>query len=554
MANDSHSNPADRDLASLPVDLSALAGRLRADGAAWRDETDDETARIEGSALGHAQTLAGAPRDAGRGAPETLATADIGELGQLHDATRPARPSRRPRGLLAIAATIGIVALLTAVLHGMFARTGIEPPPAGWQTRTPPTGEQFASYAVSPDVPGLIVACIGDQTPHVSAGKMGPAHIWRSRDGGRHWQQLPSPLTAGCSLTMPPGGSGMIFASDPLGQGAISVSRDGGDTWRQIATPIQAPNAQRGDPFALLGHTVYRDGRLYGLGATILSVSDDDGATWTPQESSPDPLVKQSYVPLSLAADYSAPKAWFRVLGRGPNAMEQNAASAAASSAAYLQHSADDGRTWTTLSPTGPTGAPYSYQRGSLSIATTPSHPGRVCAAFAAAVGQLTRASAAAHPAGAALAALGAVPAITLGPPYREPLDVAIEASSDGGHTWTGGTIVHHQHNEGSAGGAAMDQQGNCFLADNAPGSGAAGTPTSDATIWRLRPGQTAAEPAYTIPGRSAQSLGVSPSGEGQSAQLLAVVETPQPPIICQGDVCPPYSPHPPQLLATTLP
>jgi hypothetical protein len=426
----------DHNLADLPADQGGFAAQLHVDGAAWRDQTAADSARV----------------------------------------------SRRPRGLLPAAAILGVIGLLAAVLHGLLAQNGIAPP-AGWQTRTPPTVEQFASYAVSPDVPGLIVACIGDQTPHVSAGQMGPAHIWRSRDAGRHWQKLEvSGFYAGCGIALPAGGRGTVVVLNHLDtEEYVAVSHDAGDTWKTVASEgsVQWDREVVRSTFNSLSTGIYRDDRLYALTPTqttadrqpgaylakVLAYTPDDGATWIPIETTPDPLGAQGFLALTIAADYRAPAAWFRVLARGPYPAQSSAASAAVFPAAYLQHSTDDGRTWTTLGPIGPGGptgaARYYYELGSVGIATTPSHPSRICASFVAS--QLTRTGAAARTDGA-LTALGAaipaVPAIALGPPYREPLDVALEASSDGGHSWTGGTIVHHQHNEGFVGGAARDQGG----------------------------------------------------------------------------------------------
>jgi hypothetical protein len=519
----------DHDLADLPADQGDFTAQHHEDGAAWREQTSDI-----------------------------------------------ARVSRHPRSLLAAVAVIGIVGVLAAVLHGLLGQNGVTPP-VGWQTRKAPTDEQFASYAVSPDVPGLIVACIGDQTPHVSAGELGPAHIWRSRDAGRHWQQLAvSGFIAGCDIALPAGGRGAVVVLNDLGtEEYVAVSRDAGDTWKTVASESGVLVDGVRSTFYSLATGIYRDERLYaltptkttfngqldGFPANVLAYTPDDGATWRPIETTPDPLGAQGYLALTSAADYRAPGAWFRVLARGPYAAQSGVASPAASPAAYLQHSTDDGRTWTTLGPIGPGGstgaARYFYELGSaVHIASTPSQPSRICAAFVAS--QLTRMGAAARASGATLsslrAAVPAAPAIALGPPYREPLDVAIEASNDGGRTWTGGTIVHHQYNEGFVGGAALDQRGDCYLADNATGSKADGTPTSDATIWQLRPEQADARPAYRISGQSAQLVGVTPSSGGRSAELVASVETSQPPVFCIGGVCPGYTPHPNQLFAVTLP
>jgi hypothetical protein len=518
----------DHDLTDPPADQGGFAAQVPEDGAAWRGQ-----------------------------------------------ATDLARVSRRLRSLLAVVAVIGLIGALAAGLHGLLGLNG-NMPPAGWQTRTPPTNEQVASYAVSPDVPGLIVACIGDQTPHVSAGELGPAHIWRSRDAGRHWHQLVvSGFIAGCDIALPAGGRGTVVVLNHLDtEEYVAVSRDAGDTWKTVASEsgVQVDGVR--STFYSLATGIYRDERLYALTPTkatfdgqpgashvnVLAYTLDDGATWRPIETTPDPLGAQGFLALTFAADYRTPGAWFRVLAREPYAGQSSAASPAASPAAYLQHSTDDGRTWTTLGsigPGGPTGAArYFYELGSaVHIASTPRQPSRLCAAFVAS--QVTQAGAAARGRGATLSALGAaapaVPAIALGPPYRDPLDVAIEASNDGGRTWTGGTIVHHQHNEGLVGGAALDQRGDCYLADNATGSKADGTPTSEATIWQLRPEQADAKPAYRISGQLAQLLGVTLSSGERSAELVASVETPQPPVFCIGNVCPGYTPHPNQLFAVTL-
>jgi hypothetical protein len=83
--------------------------------------------------------------------------------------------------------------------------------PAGWHDITPPDGRSIASYAVSPDVPGLMFACIGAPENYTSASPMGPATLWRTRDGGDHWQALHvDGLNAGCEVRMPRGGQGTL--------------------------------------------------------------------------------------------------------------------------------------------------------------------------------------------------------------------------------------------------------------------------------------------------------------------------------------------------------
>src|SRR5258706_4028506 len=112
MADNTDPTSPDHDRADLPADLGGFAAQLHEAGTAWRDQTAADIARV----------------------------------------------SRRPRGLLPVAAMIGIIGLLAAVLHGLLAHSRIAPPPAGWQTPTPPPNEQFASYAASPDGSGSFVS------------------------------------------------------------------------------------------------------------------------------------------------------------------------------------------------------------------------------------------------------------------------------------------------------------------------------------------------------------------------------------------------------------
>jgi hypothetical protein len=124
--------------------------------------------------------------------------------------------------------------------------------PAGWTDVTPPTHQYVANYAFSPDVPGLIVACIGDRaadvagatvTPGTGNQAVGPAKLWRTRDGGAHWQALGlSGLRSGSTASLPrggDGGNGTIFTTiqgGSYGTGTLVVSHDAGDTWRPVET------------------------------------------------------------------------------------------------------------------------------------------------------------------------------------------------------------------------------------------------------------------------------------------------------------------------------
>src|SRR5262249_45835991 len=73
------------------------------------------------------------------------------------------------------------IALLALAACGTSGNTSPYSVPVGWYDVSPPTADPIASYTISPDAPGLIVACIGAQTGHMSASPLGPATLWRTR-------------------------------------------------------------------------------------------------------------------------------------------------------------------------------------------------------------------------------------------------------------------------------------------------------------------------------------------------------------------------------------
>lgn len=502
--------------------------------------------------------------------------------------------SRRAIRRIAWSARLAALAMAGLAVLGLAAcgiTTGASfQPPTRWSDITPPTSEQAASYAISPDVPGLIVACIGDQTAHISAAPMGPAHIWRTRDAGGHWQVLPtSQFYGGCSVAMPAGGHGTIFAENLLGPPAdppqfIAVSHDAGDTWQTLGTADDYHTTLQA-VFTLLGAAVYRGGRLYSLGAMAggavgntlagsFFASADDGRTWTRLDASADPLAQQGFFPAGLTADYHTSSAWYRLMARSEQWFVSNAPGGTHVippnlPATVLEHSSDGGRTWTplgTIGPTGPLAYGFSLTAGgsfSAMLATTPGQPDRLCAGFYPSVLRSTTGQQGADTVPASVASVAADaarmsrtrPRSMPLPPYAPPREVALYGSDDGGATWRGATIAQ-------GGGAAlpivsMDARGDCYAAANAGPA----FPTSDeldqvsATVWQLAPGASAAPQRIArITRLGIGALGVTVLQGEVAPRLLAVVYTPQPEIICQGDVCPTEASHPPHLIWLATP
>lgn len=448
--------------------------------------------------------------------------------------------------------------------------------PAGWHDIGIPTSNGIVAYAASPDVPGLIFACAGDQTRYVSGAPMGAAHLWRTRDFGAHWELLPRPagLFAGCSITLPPGGNGLVFVSSALdGTGSagatIAVSEDAGTTWQTILTTSGGGPAPIELLDRVLAGSVVRGGRLYATGSPVpvklpgglgqrFAVSADEGRTWTALEPQADPLSGQGYVVQSIAPDERQDGAWFRLWGLTQGAPLTPGASGQPPTA-VLQHSADDGQTWQTLGPL-PLGGGYAVAgEGAAVLATTPLRPGRLCAGFDLAASEVTTSGAAQaraprEPVGQVLP-LG----LRVGVPYQPPHATALLASDDAGQTWTGGIVAQHPHNTFApvAPEVSINERGDCFTADAAMTSGPGVTSALiyDTTIWELARGQSQAGSLTRMHGLVVRQALAVPVSAAAGPRLVAVVAVPGPAIIyCGPNSCPPETPHPPHLIWMPMP
>jgi hypothetical protein len=493
--------------------------------------------------------------------------------GRTVQAGRHADREQNPHRSPGIASMVTLAAVLALAACGANASENFPPytAPANWQDVSPPTSDPIASYAISPDVPGLIVACTGSKTGNMSASPLGPATLWRTRDGGAHWQRLAvSGYIAGCEVAFPPGGSGTLFALNLDGGQFIQVSHDAGDTWKTLARDDGAPYGDIQQRFTLLAHGVYRDGRLYTAGqadtaaaastaatatassmnpppagastardviSLAFSISSDDSQTWTAVEAAPDPLIQQGYVPLAIAADYRAPGAWFRLWGLGY--------ASSRGGAMVLEQSTDGGQTWQPMPLNGARGTYRGLGdggSGSATLATQPGQPARLCAAFSP---QVNDQSVSLPPSGLKADAVGFA---LRGPPPPIPHDITLAGSDDGGQTWSAAIIGRHQRDYGAAAGpgVAMDPHGNCYLADV---SSQGGDTTNDlVTIWRLAPGRDA-NPAVIerITGQSIVTFAINLDSANHVPRLVAVAYVYSGPteIICQGNMCPPEPPLP---------
>lgn len=471
-----------------------------------------------------------------------------------HDDPRGAAGGRMWRRILMALSPIAAVVLLVALALTVFLPRLIQPAfpvPSGWHDVTPPTPEAITSYAVSPDVPGLILACIGSKAGNLSASPMGPAHLWRTRDGGASWEQLPmGGLTAGCEIAGVRGEPGVFFVTDVyLAQPGLWVTHDAGDHWSQVAVAGAQPQQEASVIFSFLRDGIYRDGKVYTVGSLetgtpgggqVFSSSADDGHTWTTVEVSPDLLLRYDYNILGFAADYRAAGAWFRLLG---DDIPPSSGTAARPSL-IIEHSTDDGRTWSVI---GRHDLGAEVDAGSIvTIATTPSQPLRLCVAVSVQVSLQATVAAPRTPNGGRAV-------VRVGPPPPQPRDVALLASDDGGATWRGGTVAQYRREYGGPvwHGVAMSLKGDCFLATTLVRF----TVDDTTTIWRLAPGAGSAPQAVEqlhgiLLGYFA--LGRATSGSGERFVGVADKAGPLQVVTCYDPApCVDPTPAPPHLIWT---
>ena len=309
--------------------------------------------------------------------------------------------------------------------------------PPGWHNITPHGNIIIHQFAASTDTPGLMMTCgiaFSLTVNNPSTWILGQVHFWLSHDGGAHWSILNMPKSGGsdCGVAMPSGEPGDIIAtiystSDPrytMVDATTWMSRDSGASWHEFTTS----STNGGNPISLFGtaYTLglgagiyFRHGVFYGSGledytnGTELVFSADGGATWTSTLSTPDALEQQGWqISSNPAPDYREDQWWYRTLSKpGQPPM--------------LEHSTDDGRTWTAIEAIG------NEPIQSVLLATTPLLPGHLCAAH----------------------------------PSEETDHLSILASADNGKSWQAGTMPSSLANTNGETGFALNigANGDCY-------------------------------------------------------------------------------------------
>lgn len=409
--------------------------------------------------------------------------------------------TRRGRRWGRLAVVVGALGLLLAGCGQTFPGANTAPP-SGWTDITPPDEGQSAQYAVSPDIPGLIIATIGGRA-QASADPPPAARLWRSEDGGASWQSLDSlSPRSGSSLIMPPGGHGLVISVDIL-DASVSVSRDEGTTWRTMSLDTSNP----GTPPQVnwLEGAVALHGRLYTSNGRPFSVSGDFGLTWRTIESGANPAG------IGLSGDAIAP-------------LDANGSSWLRLTSSDFERSDDGGATWRIVAQhtPGPGGRVFSGQ-----IATSAGHPGRVCAALAVRDDTSVTIAPTVTPAYTAppqpTVSPGQQAAVSWPPPDQK--DVALLASDDDGATWHGGVVEALRRDFGGAvqPGVQMSADGSCYLAAYQQGNPFGLGADVLATLWRLAPGAAQPVAQWAMAGRVVESLALAPGGPGAGERVIAL-------------------------------
>jgi photosystem II stability/assembly factor-like uncharacterized protein len=283
------------------------------------------------------------------------------------------------------------------------------------------------------------------------SGRFGRSNLqmWRSDDGGAHWRSLQAPFLTGndrCAVTDIPGSKTTYFAygrnlSKSL-QTPIWVTHDAGDTWMQAFVAQDSPEVS--DIMATFASSFMRDGVLYAMHGDFLhpifSSSADDGATWTPVTPESGAVAPKNRV-MRVVPDYAQPHAWYELVSpeTGP---------------VSLEHSADDGKTWTVVSQ-------FSQGVGAAptELATAGLQPNQICGYTY-------------------LYDSSATGALIVG-------DTTMYSSADGGKTWRQAQLPVR---DGDVSGMVRAGPDGCYLAFEENVKGGVFGSTYNVSIWRLAP------------------------------------------------------------------
>jgi hypothetical protein len=180
--------------------------------------------------------------------------------------------------------------------------------------------------------------------PNIIFAGTRPAALFRSKDGGLHWDKLSVALAEECpnvgiprvtALLVDPVDHQHIWAGIEVD--GVRHSKDGGDTWEVVTSGITDPDIHN------LAITVGPPKTLLTITPREVFASTDNGATWEPVH-----INRQLSIPYCRGVLVKADDPQVIYLGNGESAF---------GGAGALHRSRDRGQTWQTLPvPVSPNG------------------------------------------------------------------------------------------------------------------------------------------------------------------------------------------------------
>jgi photosystem II stability/assembly factor-like uncharacterized protein len=166
-------------------------------------------------------------------------------------------------------------------IHPMEARTVYAGGDTGlFVSRT--GGERWERVGTDGALPTIWSLTIDPMEPETLFAGTRPAGVYRSHDGGQHWEKLPVDIARECSIGTPFVTSIVVDTDDHhviwagVEIDGVFRSSDGGDSWTHLKTGLYDPDVHS----VAIAPTQPR--RLYASTAREMFVSQDLGDTWQP--------------------------------------------------------------------------------------------------------------------------------------------------------------------------------------------------------------------------------------------------------------------------------
>jgi photosystem II stability/assembly factor-like uncharacterized protein len=143
-------------------------------------------------------------------------------------------------------------------------------------------GARWERLGVDGSLPTVWSLAIDPVDPNVLFAGTRPAGVWRSRDGGQHWENLALDIAKECSIGIPfvtslvvdPDDHRIVWAAVEID--GVFRSMDGGDTWKHLETGLYDPDIHA------LTVAASQPKRVYASTAREMFVSDNLGESWKP--------------------------------------------------------------------------------------------------------------------------------------------------------------------------------------------------------------------------------------------------------------------------------